>query len=456
MSSLSSIMDTSLSAMFSARTALNVVAHNIANSNTPGYSRQRTMFGTRHPNVMTYGSLGRGVTVTGIRRMTDTFLQDNFRVQNSHLATYTEVQSALQEVEAIFGSVENDHFGDTLNSFFAAWSELATLPTDDSLKTGVVTAAQAVATEFHSMNSTLTDLKESIETTLRTEVGSYNDLLLQVANLNQQIVAAESGGSTANDLHDQRDSVIDQISQLAKVSAHYRDDGSVTLLIAGRTMVSRDRAEQVEVRWAESDAGVELKIVTDGTRQEVTFTEGKLAGLLEARDNHVQSTLDALDGLASIIAEKVNEIHLQGRSGSSSGLAFFTGDNSSNLEVHSAILNNHSLVATSRTGSQGDNDLALEMANLSTTAISSSNTASLTSSYRSILVDLASQASRYEFLVENQDNVVASVDARLASARGVSLDEEGASLVQYQNAYQAAARVITTVQEMFATLIDLV
>ena len=120
MPGLNSIMDTSLSALFAAQTGLATVGHNIANANTPGYSRQEVNFAARRPDILPYGAIGRGVEIDGIRRIQDDFLVNNLRVQTSRLESYSAVDSALYEMEAILGSVDNDHLGNALNNFFCS------------------------------------------------------------------------------------------------------------------------------------------------------------------------------------------------------------------------------------------------------------------------------------------------------------------------------------------------
>jgi flagellar hook-associated protein 1 FlgK len=455
MSSLGSIMDTSLSAMFSARVALGTVSHNIANVNTPGYSRQEVLLGARRPNVMTYGILGRGVEVQGIRRMTDEFLLANHRLQTSRLASYEQVDFALTEIEAMFGSVDNDHLGDAMNEFFNAWSSLATPPSDTSLKIQVRSAATALVDDFHSMAAALDDLQQSIETTIAGEIRNLNDLLEQVAALNGQILNAAGSGAEANDLLDQRDLLVSKISELAKVNTIEREDGTLDVIIAGRTMVTRDQFEQMDRIWVDEGDGRRLYVVNAKTRKRVELSDGKIEGLFTARDEYVDATRDRLDEMATIVIERVNELHVQGRSAGSTGLPFFTGDSAETIGISSAILEDAGRIATSRSGLDGDNDLALEIADLPITSLDAAGGETLNDHYRSIIIDLASQRGRFQFMLENQESVVDAVESRLASARGVSLDEEGSNLMRFQNAYDAAARVITVVQEMFQTLIEM-
>lgn len=459
MPSLNAIMDNSLSGMFLARIALQTVSHNIANANTPGFSRQDVLVSARRPLNLSYGQLGRGVQIEQVRRLTDSFLQQKQRAQGARLESYAQIDSTLQEVEAILGSVSSDHLGASLTAFFNAWSDLATPPINSSLKQAVVSAAQAVVTDFRATASSLDDLERSLNDGLGREVTNLNSLLRQVADLNNQILYVESASAAANDLRDQRDAAILEVSKLARVSVLERDDGTVDLVLSGRTVVTRGNAETLELNRVFVDGTERAEIVAARSQSPVTLAEGKLQGMIAARDEHVRALRERLDDLAKLLADRVNALHTQGRTASSSGLLFFTGDSAGTLALNPALVAGPAsaeLVASSRSGLEGDNDIAREIAALASEPLEAGGSESLLDRYNTLIVDTASSRSSYQFLLENQQNVVETVEGRLEAIRGVSLDEEGANLVRYQNAYDAAARVVTVAAEMFETLLTMV
>jgi flagellar hook-associated protein 1 len=456
MGGLTSIMDTSLSGMYLARLALQTVSHNIANANTPGFSRQEVLVTARLPQQLAYGSLGRGAQVDQIRRLTDSFLQQKQRTQEARLASYDQIDSNLREIEAIFGSVSNDHLGTSLGAFFNAWSDLATPPINSSLKQAVVSSAQSLVTDVRATASSLDDLEQSMNDGLSREIDNLNSLLRQVGDMNRQILYVESSQGTANDLRDQRETLILEVSKLTRVSVLERDDGTVDLVLKGRTVVTRAEVELLQLRRDTTTSGETASVVTASGQVPVTLDEGKLQGMITARDDHIREARTRLDDLAVTLIKKVNELHTQGRTARSSGILFFTGDSASTLSLNAAIVNDFDLVATSRSGLEGDNDIAQEIATLASQPLSGEGSKSLMDRYNALIVDMASQRSSFQFLLENQQNVVETLTGRLDSIRGVSLDEEGANLVRYQNAYEAAARVVTAAADMFQTLIDMV
>lgn len=456
MPGLNSIMDTSLSALFAAQAGLATTGHNIANANTPGYSRQDVLFSARRPDMTAVGAIGRGVEVDGIRRIQDDFLLNTLRSQTARSESYSSVDSALSEVESILGSVDNDHLGDALSDFFGAWNSLAQPPINTSLKDYVVESAGRLVTEFHRIDDSLASLETNIETSIQLEIGNLNRLLTQVADMNRQIMAAEAGGEPANDLRDQRDLLITQVSSIAEVTVHEREDGTKDVILAGRTMVARDSVTLFESEYQRDGDGYRMMVVTGGNKQAVNLSTGKLEGLLTSRDVHLADVRARLDDVAGKLISDVNALHVQGRTLGSSGLQFFTGDNLHTIGVNPELTASPGLVATGRTTAAADNEIALAIANLGNLSADAGDSRTVNDSYRALLTDLASQRSTFEFLVENQQAVVASLESKLASVSGVSLDEEGAAMVRYQNAYTAAARVVTTVQEMYDTLMNMV
>lgn len=456
MPGLNSIMDSSLSALFAAQAGLATTGHNIANANTPGYSRQDVLFAARRPDMSAVGAIGRGVEVIGVRRIQDEFILNNLRSQTARGQSFASVDASLSEVESILGSVDNDHLGDALSRFFGAWNGLSQPTITPNMKENVVVSAVALVKDLHAINESLTALESNIESSIQLEIGNLNRLLSQVADLNRQIMVAETGGNTANDLRDVRDLLITRISGIAEVSIHEREDGTKDIILAGRTMVARDSVTLFEARYERSGDGYRMMVVTGGEYQAVSLSEGRLEGLLSSRDVHVAGVRKQLDAVAKKLIDDVNALHTQGRTLTSSGLQFFTGDNLHTIAVNPELLSNSALVATGRTTAPGDNELALAIANLGNLSSGSSDTRTVSDVYRTLLTDLASNRSTYEFMVENQQAVVASLEAKLASVAGVSLDEEGAAMVRYQNAYVAAAKVVTTVQEMYDTLMNMV
>jgi len=455
---LSSIMNIGLTGMFAASASLQTASHNIANASTPGFTRQRTLTGSALAVDTGYGLLGSGTQVMDISRQTDNFLVARQRDQMAMLSQYAAADSALATVETIFGSVENNHLGDALSQFFNAWSSLATPPHSDALRQDVLGSAERLALDLQSMSNSLDSLAGDIDDQMSAGVESLNSLMTTVADLNRQILMSESTQSSANDLRDQRDRLLAEISSLARTDVIERDDGTVDVIISGRTLVTRDHVELLEVQHEASDDGRpgSARITVKDGRYELVLPEGELLGLQQARDDQVVHSRRELDELARTLMERVNELHVQGHSDGGNGLCFFTGESAADIAVNTALVDNPAFIATSRSNLSGDADLAQEIAALGQSGTDVSGGRSMTELFTDLVVEIASESAASQYRVDGQQQMVESLTARLESVRGVSLDEEAANIALYQNAYQANARVIAAVQEMFESILTMV
>jgi flagellar hook-associated protein 1 FlgK len=449
-------METSLSAMFAAQMGLATTSHNIANAGRSGYTRQSNVLAARRSLNLPTGAIGTGVDVVAVRRSHDEFLQGSLRTQLSRLGSYTAVDSSLVELEQILGSVENDHLGTALSDFFNAWSELANPPTDPSgLKQSVLSRAESLVADFHNINASLDELEQNIDIEIQQEIETLNSLMSQIGDLNGQIMAGEIGGQTANDLRDQRDLLVSQVASIAEVTTYQRDDGSMDLILNGRTMITRQSVQQLTTQYEQSDSGDRMTVVTSNTLREVGLPDGHLKGLLDSRETQVSNTRERLDDVVKQLVTSVNSLHTQAQTSSGSGLPFFVGDSLHTIEVTEAIRADAGLIGTSRTGEAGDTDIAREISDLANFALQG-DSQTISDLYRGTLIDLASRRGSFEFLVENQVSAVGAVESKIASVAGVSLDEEGANMLRYQNSYAAAAKMITTVQEIFDALLNMI
>ena len=455
--SLNSIMNSSLSGMHLARAGLQTTSHNISNAGTAGFSRQELMIGSRIGANTSYGILGAGAEGTGVRRITDSFLVDRMRSQGARLTHYSQMDTTLYDIETVMGSVEGGAVSGAINDFFSSWNDLATPPANDALRHSVLHSSQRLAEEFSNLAINLNSLADDLDLQIEAGVSELNARLEAVAILNQQILTTEAGSSIANDLRDQRELILSEIGALTDIDIQSRNDGTVDVIINGRAVVVRNEAERLTVRRDEGGNGQPGRfIITTGERgQEISIGQGHLSALIESRDVNVLGALENLNEIAATFIDKINELHIQGETHNGHGVMLFTGTNALDMQVNTAVENDKSLIATSRNGFDGDTDLAKEISAMSNTAFDESGN-TLGNIFTGMVVDFASRSGSRQFMVESQLQVVQSLENRLEGLRGVSMDEEAANMARYQNAYDASARMVSVVQEMFDTLFNMV
>ncbi len=565
-------LDIGASALRSAQQLLNTAAHNVANANTPGYSRQRVRLVQAPP--YTYpafnrsglpGQIGSGVNVAAITRIRDNFLDLQVQAQTGLKGEWDTRQQELAKIEAIFPEPSDSGLGNTLSKFWNAWQDVAADPTSTATRSSLIEQASGLATEINRDATQLRMMASGIDAQVTDKVQKINDLATTIAGLNGQIQRVLVTGDNPNDLLDQRNQVLEELSAIVPVSVNTRQDGSISVLIGGTDLVSNVYTRQVQTQL--DAAGHVHAVWADGS--ELTLPSGELKSLLQVRDVDLAGYRESLDSLAKGIADATNALHQRGvDANGNAGLPLFTyfaGAESASLAVNQTVAADTRLIAAAAApNTPGDGSVAGLIADLRnarsyvsgdpstnvlggmdlatgttarlmtisagaataqtwtfsgagssltlTGADGSSQTinvadmlsgdtkvlnfdqlgiqlrvsasggaktgadlvadltaaghnslqvsslyapAQTTSDFYAGLVGRIGSASAQSIeMAANQQLVVDHLQQRVEEVSGVSLDEEATDMVRFQHAYQAAARVITTMDEMLNTLIN--
>jgi flagellar hook-associated protein 1 len=325
------------------QTLVDIANQNIANANTPGFSRQEAVVSETLPYPFPAfrqsgeaGQLGTGVEVKEINRARDNFADLQIRTQLSAQGGSDARSDALTQLEAVVNEPSTSGISSQMTRYFSAWQEVANSPSDGSVRANLVESGKALADGFQNTLSQIKAQQGDLDKQVGITVTSIDDYAQQVANLNKQIWQVESGGMKANDLRDQRDLVLDKLSSLVKFTPVESSEGSVSIYIGNHQLVDRD---QVHAMGVDSTTGKNVPVWMDVTpHPPVTVTDGKLQGIIDARDTVVQSRIDGFNALASRFIESVNSIHAAGVGlDGSSGRPFFAGTDASSIAVNAQI-----------------------------------------------------------------------------------------------------------------------
>jgi flagellar hook-associated protein 1 FlgK len=456
MGSLSGSMSIALSALSNNQEALDVTSNNIANQNTPGYSRQRVNLS--EAATVQFGSLqfGTGSQIDNIQSVRDQVL--DFRIN-----TETQTQSALdaflgpmQQVQQNFNEAAGTGLQSAISGFFNSFSQLSTDPASVPLRQSALTAGQSLASSFNSAASNLTALQQSTDQQVPTIAQQVNVLAQSVAQLNTQISQSQSSGQNSGTLEDQRNTLIQQMSQLIDVSQIQGSDGSIEVSTAlGAALVVGGQQFNLQVATNASTGQNEI-LSSTGKDLTSSITGGQLGGLLRVRDQEIPSLTSKLDTLASGIANAVNTTQAAGTDlNGAAGQNFFTvpAVAAGTAQSISVNLTDPSQIAASLNGSTGDNANALALAQLQNQNITGGDKP--LDFYSNTVAQLGSDIQQATTQSNTQDTVVQQLQTQRDSVSGVSLDEEAANLVQFQRAYQAAARIVNVVDTLTQTAINL-
>ncbi len=448
--------------------------HNLANVNTPGYSRQRVNLQASTPLSSAAGVQGNGVQVASIQRIVDDLLNGRIQSQAGVQAYWTAQQSALQNAETGLNEFLNSTGStDASNTTATATDANASLSAKllDFFKTAraltneggdttanrefFVKSAQSLATAFNDANSQLGAVRTSINSALADDTASANSLLTKIADLNGQISDAEAAGGSANDLRDQRDQTLQNLSKLVNFTTSTSANGAVNISVGGQTLVN---GQSVSDTLQTYDAGGGQMLVRTATGSvALTVTSGSLAGEIAARDTTLADAQAKVDALATAVITQVNAVHATGfTAAGTTGNNFFTGTGAGTMAVNAALVADSSLVQISGSPTAaGDVSVALALGQLSSASQSALGNQTFSQAYSKIVGNLGSDLKTANDRVDSEASVAALLAAQRNSVSGVSTDEEMTTLLAFQRAYTASAELLKTVDQMIQTTLGL-
>jgi flagellar hook-associated protein 1 FlgK len=447
-----------------------VAGHNLANANNPAYARQVLEIQTSTPLPTSIGSVGTGADAVAITQVRDTLLDQQVQVEASITGSLQSQQTALQTAQDNLGeqlqstSSSSDNttnvgspgaLDSDLTSLFNAFQDLSTDPSSITSRQEVIASAQQLTSQFNQLDQRLTSINDQLNQSVQTDVTSANQLLSDIASLNQQIVGAEAGTGAANDLRDLRQQKVEALSQLITVQSSNDSNGDVNLSVGGQLLVAADSVQ--DTLQAYDSGGGQLLVRTTTAGAPLTLTGGSIAGTIDARDGALNSLQDGINSLATQLISQVNTVYnpgydLNGNTGSN----FLTGTNATNIGVNTTLANDpSSLQASGSAGAAGDNQVALALAQMADTSQADLGNQTFSESYNSTITALGSSLNTVNTQLTDQQSVQTMLQNERSSVSGVSIDEEMTNLITYQRAYQASAELVTTVNQMLSSLVTL-
>jgi flagellar hook-associated protein 1 FlgK len=323
---------TGISGLLAFKRAIDVTSHNIANVGTDGYSRQRAEFGTRPPSAYGNGYVGNGVQVNSTTRAYDDLLAQNVRDATSSSSNLDTYASYLEKLSNLFGNTTTGITA-TLQKFANALQDVANNPSSISSRQVLISEANGLTERLKSYDSQLAGFDTQVEASLKSEVSDINAISQNLAKLNQQIAGAYAlNGQPPNDLLDQRDRLLDQLSGHIDINTVKQSDGSVNVFIGnGQSLVVGQAGNQLALTTDPYDAnrhGVSL-VTGGGTPVDITsnLKGGSLGGQLDFRNQVLDPARNSLGRISVGLADVVNEQHRAGMdlSGNLGGNLFNVG-----------------------------------------------------------------------------------------------------------------------------------
>ncbi len=457
MSGLFGIINLGLSALLAHRNALAVRSQNLANVDTPGYSRRDAILGTNPPmppagtsEALVGGQYGTGVQMVGIYRARESFLGAQARVCEGALGRFSTAAGALRQVESVLAPGPGEDISVALDRFWDAWESVANTPEDLGLRYVLRDAGASLADTLRSHVERLNSIRLTLDQGIRTRVDEVNTLSVQIAEYNRQIAVAQAEGRSPNDLLDSREVALERLAQLTGAMPANSEGGHLSVYLDGRPLVQGASAYTLSV--TAGAGGMEVRTSYDDSL--VSVEKGEIGGLLYARDTAIPKYLNELDTLAAGLVAEVNALHQAGfgLDGVSGRDFFLAGTTAGDIALDPAVLADVNAIAAGAGDAPGDGAVAQQIAGLRTAAAIGGR--SLNEFAQMLLGTIGTDVSACEEGIRTQEFARAQIRQQQQSIAGVSIDEELSYLTMSQRAYEAAARVVKAADEMIGIILE--
>lgn len=469
-------------ALTAHRFGVTTAGNNLANVNNPDYSRQRVVIGEDGMVQTVAGPRGLGVEVQGFEQMRDAVLDREVLRETSRNGSLTAQQSALAKAESSLGQ-EITRSGDspfidgatssggggvaeTLNNFFNAFHSLSANPGSDAEKESLLQKADILTEKLNVTSERFSDLHDDIALQVRTDIGSANQMIEEVARLNSEIARAESHkAGQALSLRDQRQGVLEDLSEIMQFKTEEIPGSAGQIRVYVPTvggdspqidLVEKGRYE--EVTFIDSTGtGDSPRFVVGDDEIQIEIKGGKVQGALEARDGAIAEYRRGLDGLANELVTQINGLYNSGTAPNDTN--FFADTSSADDFTAAGIrlaadLNSGTLRTSNDSDDLGDNTLTLAIAELDDNRLASLGNRDFSTYYRSIVTDLGESVAKVDARLEDENIVFGLLKEQQDSVSGVSIDEEMTDMMKFQRAFEATGKLIRAIDEMLDVIVN--
>lgn len=465
--SIFSVLSAGNRALQAAGAGINVASNNVANSNTEGFAKQSIGLGTQGTSRTRGLLMGNGVKADQVLSTYDHFAQGSVFGRSGRHAYQQQRAMSLQSLETSFvDAAGGDGLIGAIEGLFSAFSELELDPGNSSLRNGVLNAGAVVTSLFNRAAGELNDRSSMADSQVSLDVARVNRITSDVASLNSEIVALEAGGQGAHDLRARRTAVLQELSSLGPTRVSEQADGSARVFFAGHSIVDVTGARSLSTVDDPVTGLNQVHLSMGSSSIDITSSidQGSIGATLNLRDTILPGLLADIDEAAFEVADQVNTLHAGGFGlDGVTGRDFFaapaaTAGAAAAMSLDAAVVGNPTAIAAASTaaGAPGDNSNIMALAQLGNDLVMSGGTESFTGFVATMLAGLGQDtATAISSEMRTGLELEAALDVR-DSMTGVSLEEEALDLLRFQDAYQAAMRVMQTANEMLDELMQLV
>jgi flagellar hook-associated protein 1 len=450
---MKALFEISKSGLRTAERSLAVTAHNIVNADTAGYSRQRVDKFAMDQKLTGFRT-GLGVHMSGTTRLRDDLTDVQMHDKRNSLGFMSQQSRIYEQLEASLASETGGDLDARINKLFNMFSELASDPQDNSVRNNLVVEARQLTEKFHELSRNVTRTSELTRDSGVGSIAEINELLRDLASLNDSISKAHASGQPDHQSQDTQVRKLAQLSELVDFDLMKTDNGSMELRIGGVQVLADNRAATLSGDIDDTSRTFALRLENGKL---VKPTGGKLAADMQMYQKGIPDLMQRLDSLAGTIAKEFNAIHTQGYGlNDATNRVFFDpeGLTAATIKLNPDIENNHRNVAASSVpGEAGNGEISRRLSDLRNEKLLDGR--KMVEFTVEIIALPGTKVSEFRSAIETRETELRMLEVQQQRTSGVSIDEEMSMLIQFQNAYQGAARVMSAGQTMYDTLLSI-
>jgi len=441
-----------LGALQAQQAGLQTTTNNVANLNTPGYSRERPILEEGEPFREGNVVFGGGVQLKGVESLRSSLVDLQISEEAQQQGSSQAFVNSMNQVQTLF-PVDTTGIGAQISAFFQSLNNLSTDPSDLTLRQSVLTSGQNMAVAFNNTANQLASQRQQLDNNVQQQVQQINQITAEIATINSKLAGVSSTGQDYGAFLDQRGDLIQQLSALVDLS-QINDGTALTLttkqgaplVVDGSAYSLSSNIDSDGVRHIYSSQGEDITGKVSG---------GQLGGTLEIRDQTIPSLQTQLDSLAGGMVVALNNAHQQGFDlyGNAGGDLFEPITGAGAASAIAVAFTDPRMLAASSDGSSGSNGNLARLSAVANQSVSNGLTPS--DGYGNLVFQVGMAISNGNAQISASDAMLQQLQQQRESISGVSLDEEASNLLLYQRAYQAAARAISTVDQMLETAINM-
>ncbi len=454
MGGLNTTLSIGTQALDAAQGALTATSNNIANVNTPGYTEEVAQLSENGMTVSGDNVTGGGVTLDGLQSTQDQLLNLQIQQQTSLQSSANTVSASLQQVQTYFTTTGTD-IASALTAFSTNLAALSASPSSAATQQGVLSSGQNLANAFNTTANALTTAQSSADGLVTESVAQINTLTAQIAQLNGQVTQLTTSGQDAGTVQDQLNQSVQQLSGLTGISVTQGAAGVTITTGNGTPLVIGNQSFTLQTTTGSN--GFQQVLDSNGNNITASIQGGQLGGAIQVRDQTIPGLLSQLNTLASQFATSFNAAQTGGAdSNGNPGVDFFTlptnpADAASGMSV---AITNPALIAINATGTTGGNANVASLSAALTSTLPSGQTPA--NAYASLVFDVGTQASNATTQSTAIGKSLLQLTNQQGSISGVNIDDETANLIRFQTAYEAGARIVSTIQQLSADTINMI